>query len=65
MTTKEVAARLNLNTDTVLYHIKRGALRATKEGRDWRISEKDVTAFAAQPRRAGRPRKKGNRHKDL
>lgn len=57
-TTKEAAARLGLAPVTVRRHIEEGRLHAEKQGRDYFITEKELTRFAAISRRRG-PRSTG------
>ena len=45
LTLAEAARRLKLSERTVRKHIKAGALRASKPGRGYRITEDAVTAF--------------------
>ena len=51
LTAKEVADRLKIKKSTVYDMIKKGTLRATKMGKQFRVSEEDVYAVlgAAQP----------------
>jgi|tagenome__1003787_1003787.scaffolds.fasta_scaffold20756062_1 excisionase family DNA binding protein len=54
-TTKEAAAILEIGQHTVIHHIRRGNLPATKHGRDWSITKHDLDAFIQQRRTPGRP----------
>lgn len=45
-TVEEVARQLKLHVKTVLRHIKEGRLRASKIGKSYRISSKDLDGFA-------------------
>lgn len=45
LTPKEVAARLRVTDDTVRNWITRGELRATRAGKQYRITEEDLRAF--------------------
>lgn len=56
MTTPQVAARLGKTEAWVRRLILSGRLTAVKEGRDWRITEESVEAWAAQIHKAGRPK---------
>ena len=45
LTTKDVAERLGVESRTVVQYIKQGRLRATRPGRDYRITEAALQAF--------------------
>jgi len=61
VTTIEAAARLGISQQRIRLLISGGTLRATKEGRDWRITEKDLKVFEAAKRGVGRPAGKGDK----
>lgn len=44
-TMKEVAEILKLNRRTIYRYLKDGKLKATKVGREWRITEPQLLAF--------------------
>lgn len=44
-TTEEVAARLRVSEMTVIRRIAAGKLRARREGRMWRVSERDLETY--------------------
>ena len=48
MTIPEAAERLGLSQHTVRNQVHNGALRATKRGRDWWITESAVARYAAE-----------------
>lgn len=52
LTTKKAAARLGVNTSRIRQLILAGRLKATKDGRDWRVSERSVDAYARQREKA-------------
>lgn len=54
MNTKEAANRLGLTVQRIRQLIHQGDLRATKVGRDWIISEKDLDRLTRRP--MGRPK---------
>ena len=58
LTTHEAAQLLGISVRRVQQFIKSGRLKATKFGRDWRLSLKEVQAFGAQERLAGYPKGK-------
>ena len=45
MTLNEAAARLGLDPSTLRHQIANGALRATKRGRDWWVTEAAVREY--------------------
>jgi len=45
LTTSEVARRLRLTRQTVQRMIKRGDLKASRIGRDWRVKRSTLEAF--------------------
>lgn len=57
MTTHEAANRLGLTARSVARLIKTGILAADKRGRDYWIDEIEVARYAAERRKAGRPKK--------
>lgn len=61
MTASEAAAFLNVSERRVLELIEQERLAAHKFGKAWAITRSTVEAYAATPRKAGRPRK-GHRH---
>ncbi|MCI0583086.1 MAG: helix-turn-helix domain-containing protein [Chloroflexi bacterium] len=50
MTVNEAAARLDVTPVNVRNAIARGALRATKHGRDWWIDPREVDRYARENR---------------
>ncbi len=56
LTTKQAATLSGCTTSTIRAAIARGALRATRHGRDWQITPEDLSAWRRK-RRRGRPRK--------
>lgn len=42
---KEIATRLQMNILTIYEYIRSGQLRASKFGRTYRVSEKDLNSF--------------------
>lgn len=52
MTLTEAAALLGVTAATLRQQIARGKLRATKRGRDWWVTAKEVNRYRAQSRRA-------------
>ena len=57
LTLREAAKLTGLKPVTLRKYIKAGPLRATKLGRDWFVTPKDVKAYLAARRPVGRPRK--------
>lgn len=57
LTTHEAANRLGLTARSVARLIKRGALTATKRGRDYLIDEAEVDRYQRERRPVGRPQK--------
>lgn len=53
MTLREAADSLGVTPDTLRQAIRRGALRATKRGRDWWVTEGAVEEYRAK--HLGRP----------
>lgn len=51
MTLIEAAALLNTSPDNLRGAIKRGALKATKHGRDWWVEPKEVERYGRENRR--------------
>ena len=49
LTPEEVAERLQISRITVLNHLRSGALKGTKVGRLWRVSEEALAAFCYPP----------------
>lgn len=65
LTTDVAAERLGVSRGRVLALIRGERLKAVKGGtRDWLIDEDDLAAFAAQPRRPGRPAKQTRRGRE-
>lgn len=56
LTTEQAAARLGIKAVTVLKHIKRGNIKATKDGRDWLIEPAELERFTQERRSGGRPK---------
>ena len=54
MTLKEAAAQLNTSPDNLRGAIARGALAATKIGRDWFVAAEEVRRYAVEHRRERR-----------
>jgi excisionase family DNA binding protein len=52
MTLAEAAAKLGVSPDTLRSQIRHGALKATKRGRDWHVTPKEVARYGAESRRA-------------
>lgn len=57
MTIKQAAALLGLSYSRVRVLIESGRLKAERLADMWVLRREDVEAFAAQPRRPGRPKK--------
>jgi len=51
MTVNEAAAGLVLAPSTLRVQILRGKLRATKHGRDWHITPKELERYATEHKR--------------
>lgn len=61
MTTIEAAAILGIDKRSVAALCKRGALRATRHGRDWWIEAEEVERYKAVPKnKGGRPKREAN-----
>lgn len=45
LTPPQVAERLQVNERTVTQWLRKGHLRGFKIGKEWRVSQKDLTAF--------------------
>jgi excisionase family DNA binding protein len=54
--TADVAEMLGVSRTAVLGYIKRGRLKASRQGRDWQISREDFDEFARLPRQPGFPK---------
>jgi len=54
-TTREVATTLGISLSRVQQLIYIGKLPATKIGRDWLVTEKDLETFSALDRPVGHP----------
>ena len=54
MTLKEAAASLGITPDSLRQAIARGALRATKLGRDWIVTAEEVERYRMEHRRGAR-----------
>ena len=61
LTVPQAAEILGLSRQRVHALVKSGAIPATKIGRDWLISQAELAAFRALPRKRGRPKGRGNR----
>lgn len=57
LTTAEAANRLGITARSVSRLIKKGAIKATKRGRDYLIADAEVTRYAIERRPAHRPKK--------
>lgn len=55
MTLKEAAAILGVTPDNLRGAIARGALRATKHGRDWSVTPAQVEKYRQEHLRGKRP----------
>lgn len=55
MPLKQAAAILGVTPDNLRGAIARGSLRATKIGRDWTVTPKEVERYRTEHRRAERP----------
>lgn len=51
MTLAEAAKALNVTPDTLRQQIARGKLRATKRGRDWWVTPREVERYARENKR--------------
>jgi excisionase family DNA binding protein len=51
MTLLEAAARLGVEPATLRQQIHNGKLRATKVGRDWQVTTKEVERYRTESRR--------------
>ncbi len=51
MTLKEAAAILGTSPDNLRQSIARGALKATKRGRDWFVTRTEVNRYMTENRR--------------
>jgi excisionase family DNA binding protein len=54
MTLKEAAASLGITPDSLRQAIARGALKGTKLGRDWIVTEQEVARYRAEHLRGAR-----------
>jgi excisionase family DNA binding protein len=61
LTVPQAAKRLGLSRQRVHALVKSGAIRADMVGRDGLISQAELAAFLALPRKRGRPKGRGNR----
>lgn len=61
MTTAEAAAYLGISQPRVRLLCRTGRIKAQLAGKTYVMSESALRAFAAIPRRTGRPRKDGTR----
>lgn len=52
MTLIEAASHLGTTPDNLRGAIKRGSLKATKVGRDWQVTAKEVERYRTENRRA-------------
>lgn len=57
MSAKEAAALLGVSRRRVMELIESGRLSAWKLGQDWYIDRRTIDAYAASPRKGGRPRR--------
>jgi len=57
MSAKDAAAFLHVSRRRVLELIEADRLVAWKHGQDWYIDRRTIDAYAASPRKAGRPRR--------
>lgn len=55
LTLAEAAPLVGLSATSLRLYAERGTLRATKVGKTWVVTEREVARFAALPRRMGRP----------
>lgn len=53
MTLREAAKKIGVRADTLRRQIARGKLTATKRGRDWYVTGKEVKRYREENRRAG------------
>lgn len=51
LTLAEAAERLGVLPSTLRHQIRNGKLRATKPGRDWLVTEREVERYARENRR--------------
>lgn len=51
MTLREAAASLGVTPDTLRQQIANGKLRATKRGRDWWVTRREVQRYGRENRR--------------
>lgn len=51
MTLREAAELLGVRPDTLRQAVHRGTLRATKRGRDWTVSSRELARYKAGMRR--------------
>ena len=49
LTTAEAARVAGVDASAIRHAIRRGHLRATKHGRDWEITRKDLDAWLSNP----------------
>lgn len=54
MTTTDVAKSLGLSQKTVQNQIAAGVLRATKVGRDWHVTAREVERYRVEHRRGAK-----------
>jgi excisionase family DNA binding protein len=59
MTLPEAAAALGLHPDTLRHQIHNGALRATKVGRDWTVTPREVERYRTESLGSRRPSRAG------
>ena len=57
LTTTEAAAVLHVDPSRVRLLCQRGRIKTIRIGNAYAISDRELTRFAAIPRRAGRPRR--------
>jgi excisionase family DNA binding protein len=57
MSAKDAAALLHVSRRRVMALIEEDRLSAWKRGQDWYIDRRTIDAYAASPRKAGRPRR--------
>ena len=51
MTLKEAAALLGIDPGTLRNQIRNGRLKATKQGRDWQVTPREVERYRRESRR--------------
>ena len=56
LTTTQAAEQLKIKRGTVIQHIERGLIKASKTGRDWFIRQSEVNRYNRKRKRPGRPK---------